>query len=298
MPATPAGEGTSATYRPSRAAPGTVIEVQERARSFDAVAELYDELRPRYPSALFDDLLALSDAPDAPEVLEVGTGPGVATLPLAERGCRIVGLEPGSHLAAVARSRLVDFPAVEIRESTFEDAALDLGGFDLVVSASAWHWVDPAVGFDKAAQVLRPGGSLAVWWGHGSIADPDVRTDLRTVHERWAPNVGDSRYGDGDGNPDDRVDDRQGRRRRSDMSRALAEHPDFGPAVARPHPFETTYDARQFVRLLDTYSDYRLLDAEVRQGLFDDVVDMLDERHGGQVTRHYTPTLYLARRVS
>ena len=52
------------------------------------------------------------------------------------------------------------------------------------------------------------------------------------------------------------------------------------------------------MRLLDTYSDYRLLDADVREGLFDDVVGMLDERHGGQVTRRYSPTLYLARRVS
>jgi SAM-dependent methyltransferase len=297
MPAMPAGEGTSATYRPSRAAPGTVIDVQERARSFDAVADLYDELRPRYPDALFDELLSRSEAPPHAEVLEIGTGPGVATLPLAGRGCRIVGLEPGPHLAATARSRLADFPDVDIRETTFEDAELGDETFDLVVSASAWHWVDPAVGLEKAARVLRRGGSLGVWWGHGTVADPEVLADLRAVHERPVPDIAATRYAGQGRTADDRIDALHGRRRRSELDLAIGEQGSFAPAAMYPFPFDTTYDARQFVRLLDTYSDYRLLDPEVRQTLFDEVVGMLDRRHGGQVTRHYSPTLYLARRV-
>ncbi len=272
--------------------------MQERARSFDAVADLYDELRPRYPAALFDDLLALSDAPAHPEVLEIGTGPGVATLPLAERGCRIVGLEPGPHLAETARARLAGFPEVEIRETTFEDADLDPDRFDLVVSASAWHWVDPEIGLEKAARVLRPGGSLGVWWGHGTVADPEVLADLRAVHERWVPDIAETRYAGEGRTADDRIDALHGRRRRSELDLAIGEQGSFSPAVLHPYPFDTTYDARQFVRLLDTYSDYRLLDADVRQNLFDDVVSMLDQRHGGQVTRRYSPTLYLARRTS
>jgi SAM-dependent methyltransferase len=298
MPAIPAGEGTSATYRPSRAAPGTVVGVQERARSFDAVADLYDELRPRYPDALFDDLLACTGVPPRPEVLEIGPGPGVATLPLAERGCRILGLEPGPNLAAAARSRVATFADVEIRETTFEDAELTSESFDLVVSASAWHWVDPDVGLEKAARVLRRGGWLGVWWGHGTIADPVVLADLRAVHERWVPHIAETRY-DGQGRTaDDRIDALQGRRRRSELDLAIGEQGSFSPAELHPYPFDTTYDAQQFVRLLDTYSDYRLLDGEVRQQLFDDVVAMLEQRHGGRVTRHYSPTLYLARRVS
>jgi SAM-dependent methyltransferase len=298
MPAMPAGEGTSATYRPSRAAPGTVIDVQERARSFDAVADLYDELRPRYPDSLFDDLLARSGAPPHAEVLEIGTGPGVATLPLAERGCRIVGLEPGPNLAEMARSRLAGFPDVEVRETTFEDAELASERFDLVVAASAWHWVDPEIGLEKTARILRLGGSLGVWWGHGTIADPDVLADLRTVHERWAPHIAETRYVGAGQSADDRIDELQGRRRRSEIVLALGEQGSFSEAVLYPHPFDTTYDSRLFVRLLDTYSDYRLLGGDARDQLFGDVVAMLDQRHGGQVTRHYSPTLYLARRVS
>ncbi len=271
--------------------------MQQRARSFDGVADLYDELRPRYPDGLYDDLLTLSEAPEHPDVLEIGTGPGVATVPLAERGCSIVGLEPGPHLAAVARAKLSDFTHVEIRESTFEDADLPAATFDLVVSASAWHWVDPDVGFDKAARVLRPSGSLAVWWGHGSLTDPVLLADCRAVHERWAPQIAATRYAGEGLSPDDRIDELHGRRRRSDINRFLAEHGQFAAPIERAHPFDTTYDAQQFVRLLDTYSDYRILDADVRRQLFAEMVEMIESRHDGRVVRHYSPTLFLARRA-
>ncbi len=268
----------------------------DRARSFDNVADLYDEMRPRYPDALFDDLLSLSEAPAGAQVLEIGTGPGVATRPLARRGLRIVGLEPGSALASVARDNLAEFDAVEIRESTFEEAELEPASFDLVVSASAWHWVDPEVGLAKTARVLRLGGVLAVWWGHGTLADRRVLADSRAVHERWAPELALSRHPAPSASADDTSDDLAGRRRRSQMRDSLADQPWFDPFEPRAHPFEISYDAPSYVRLLDTYSDYRLLDPEVRRNLFDELVSMIETNHGGRVTRRYSATLFLARR--
>jgi SAM-dependent methyltransferase len=45
--------------------------------------------------------------------------------------------------------------------ASFEDLA-DTGPFDLIVSATAFHWVDSGVGLAKAARLLRPGGWLAL----------------------------------------------------------------------------------------------------------------------------------------
>ena len=44
----------------------------------------------------------------------------------------------------------------------FEDVELPDGGFGAVFSATAFHSGDPAVGWSKAARVLRPGGILAL----------------------------------------------------------------------------------------------------------------------------------------
>jgi SAM-dependent methyltransferase len=80
---------------------------RERLRStFDQAAELYDRARPRYPAALFDDLAALAGIGPGSNVLEIGPGTGQATVALAERGCRVVAVELGAALAAVARRNL------------------------------------------------------------------------------------------------------------------------------------------------------------------------------------------------
>src|SRR6185436_15674571 len=72
---------------------------EARRTSFDAQAELYDAVRPLYPDALADDVIARGGR----RVLEIGTGTGQATVVFARRGASIVAIEPGPRLAAVLR---------------------------------------------------------------------------------------------------------------------------------------------------------------------------------------------------
>ncbi len=53
---------------------------------------------------------------------------------------------------------------LEVEVARFED--WDPGGrrFDAVTAGQTWHWVDPVAGAAKAAEVVRPGGRLAVFW--------------------------------------------------------------------------------------------------------------------------------------
>src|SRR5688500_3190142 len=105
---------------------------RERLRqTFTEDAELYDQMRPCYPPALFEDLAGLVGAGSGCRVLEIGCGTGQATLPLAEQGCQIVAVELGAELAAVARRKLEPFP-VNVLNSTFEDWPLPADPFDLV----------------------------------------------------------------------------------------------------------------------------------------------------------------------
>jgi 16S rRNA A1518/A1519 N6-dimethyltransferase RsmA/KsgA/DIM1 with predicted DNA glycosylase/AP lyase activity len=88
-------------------------------RTFDQAAELYDKARPDYPDRIFDDLFALGALEHDATVLEVGRGTGQATRHLARRGCRVVCVELGENLAAVARRNLEPFPHVEVVASAF-----------------------------------------------------------------------------------------------------------------------------------------------------------------------------------
>lgn len=134
--------------------------------SFDAIADIYDAGRPSYPDELYDDLLSSIEIPTgtAPEVLEVGCGTGQASRSLVERSCVVTAVELGSHLAAKARENLAAFgDQFRVIVGDFEKVKPPAGSFDLVVSASAFHWLNPTVGFPKVVHLLRPTGALALW---------------------------------------------------------------------------------------------------------------------------------------
>jgi SAM-dependent methyltransferase len=156
--------------------------------AFDEAAELYDRARPGYPAELFDELERQAGIGPGCRVLEIGSGTGQATLPLAERGCEIVAVELGARMAAVARRKLARFPSVEAVTAAFEDWPLPAEPFDLVLAATAWHWLDPAVRARKAAAALRPGGALATIATH-HIAEGTAGffVDVQACYERWDP---------------------------------------------------------------------------------------------------------------
>jgi SAM-dependent methyltransferase len=140
-----------------------VSQVSDRERlrqTFDAVAGDYQVGRPEYPDEVYDTLIALTGArPESDAICEVGSASGKATLPLARRGFAITCVELGAALAAEARRNLAGFDRVTVVNANFETWRPPAGeAFGLLFAATAWHWIDPVVKYQKAASLLRPGG--------------------------------------------------------------------------------------------------------------------------------------------
>ncbi|HEY3558371.1 MAG TPA: class I SAM-dependent methyltransferase [Kribbella sp.] len=129
---------------------------RDMAESFGADATLYDRARPRYPDALIE---AIAGTAPGPDVVDVGCGTGIVARQLQAAGCRVLGVEVDERMAAYARSTGVD---VEVASFESWDAAGRT--YDALVAGMTWHWIDPADGAAKAAKVLRPGGTFAVFW--------------------------------------------------------------------------------------------------------------------------------------
>jgi SAM-dependent methyltransferase len=151
-------------------------------RVFNEVPELYDRVRPAYPDELFADLVAITGMDERSRVLEVGCGTGQATRSLAALGCPVTAVEPGAGMAALARQRLAAIRDAEVEISTFEEWNDRGRRFDVLVAASAWHWVDPAVGWRATDE------------GWGLVSDPGGLFGPTVV--RWYPVV---QWFDGDG---------------------------------------------------------------------------------------------------
>ena len=129
---------------------------------FDEVADEYDRIRPTYPDELVDRACRVAGLGAGDRVLEIGCGSGQLTRSLVARGLHVTALEPGQNLIALARQNLDGAEAVEFINARFEDAPCPREHFRAVFSASALHWVDPTVSWRKIADVLVPGGTLAL----------------------------------------------------------------------------------------------------------------------------------------
>ena len=129
---------------------------------FDQVAAAYDRHRPTYPEQLIDLACLLAGLDRGDQVLEIGCGTGQLTRSLLARGLRVTAIEPGAQLAELAQQRLGGTGELELVNARFEDVRLPHEHFRAVFSASAIHWVDPDVGWQRAADALVPGGTLAL----------------------------------------------------------------------------------------------------------------------------------------
>lgn len=130
--------------------------------TFDTEPEFYDRFRPGYADNAFGRIIELTTLSDDARVLEIGSGAGQATLPMAERGYDLTAIEPGTNLADLTRKKLRPFPNARVITDKFEDVELPNESFDLIYSAMALHWVPEKMRFTKPHQLLKPGGYLAV----------------------------------------------------------------------------------------------------------------------------------------
>jgi SAM-dependent methyltransferase len=239
-------------------------DMQARAGSFGIDAEAYDRHRPSYPAVVVDVLLG----GDTHDVVDVGCGTGKLGRLLAERGAQVVGVEPDDRMAEVARRHGLD---VEV--SPFE--TWDPAGrtFDLVTSAQAWHWVDQAAGAAKAAEVLVPGGRLAVVWNIGRH-DEHAQAALDVVYGEHMPqNVSTGSLG--------RVGGEKWHLSGVDETGA------FGEQQVWSTQWQHDHTTSEWLDHLGTMSDHRLLPDEQRAALFGGVAEVIEGQLGGTITLHY-----------
>jgi SAM-dependent methyltransferase len=255
---------------------------------FNEVPELYDRVRPAYPDELFADLVAITGMDRRSSVLEVGCGTGQATRSLAALGYSVTAIEPGAGMAALARQRLAAFGNVEVENSTFEE--WDDGGrrFDVLVAASAWHWVDPSIGWRRAHDVLCPGGWMALL---GNVVvrrpgEPEVYAETADLHEQFSP-----------GNPGWGHPPLEDEVRMTDEGWGLVTGPGglFGPAIVRWYPAVQWFDGDGFADLLRSTSLYRRLDSRVRDPLLDAIAERIRTQMGDRVSRRYLSVLRAGR---
>ena len=274
---------------PGRLPPEVEIDREAGRRAFGADPGGYDQARPAYPDEVFDALVQRCGLRPGTATFEIGPGTGLATFPLLDRGARpLVVVEPDERLAAWLRERIARTgAAVELCATSFEDAVLPEASFDLGVSATAFHWIEPAVGLAKVARLLRPGGWWAMWWTvFGDPERPDPFHDATVgLLERLAtsPSAGVSWRAPYALDVASRVADLEA----ADAFEAIHFDRRVDSLLLDPDRVRALYA---------TFSSINVLADAERERLLDAIAGVAEKQFAGSVERRVTTATYFARR--
>ena len=241
---------------------------------FGEVAEVYERLRPDYPDALYDVLAGCLAA--GARVLDVGCGTGKAGRPLARLGFAVLGVEPDPAMAAFARASYAG-----VSECDFQDWEDGAGQFALVISGQAWHWLPAEVRLRRAHGALAPGGWLALYWNRPRLAGRHLGAEIDAIYARCAPSM--------TGGAAPSANETQ-----LVADAALASEL-FQPAEEHAWEWERTLATADYLELMTTHSNHRLLPEHERAALLAALGQTIDAA-GGRITESYTTTLWLAQR--
>lgn len=252
------------------------------------VAQLYDRARPGYPAALFEDILSYANLADDARVLEIGCGTGQATIPMARRGYTIDCLEPGAQMASMARAKLASFPNVKVTCVSFEAYSCPSATYHLLLSATAFHWTDPRIRFQKAHGLLTEDGTLALFWHRPAQTEASHAffDAVQGIYQAAAPEL-----------TSDYVQPPQPDTVATEYEGLIPASGFFADLEIRRHYVATEYSARAYIDLLGAFSDHQRLDESRRRKLLAGVEQLINEEFAGSIIRETVTLLYLARRI-
>lgn len=253
--------------------------------SFDSVADDYNMHRSPYPQEVVDTVIALSKLHHGSRVLEIGCGTGQLSVPLAQHGVDLLAIELGPQLAALARRNLERFPNAHVEVSSFEAWPLPSQPFDAVVSASAFHWLDPEIRFSKSANAIHSGGFLTILHVHHVRGGtPGFFEDTQPYYVKW-------------GLSDDSSFQPTAPDNVPTMYPELDQLPEFRAVERRHFEIPRSLSATAYIGWLKTDSLVNSLDDTARRGFLQDIERLIESKYNGEVVRNFVYDVIVAQRA-
>jgi SAM-dependent methyltransferase len=260
-------------------------ELQQRKTWYSSVADAYNKTRPRYPQAIVDRVVELSHLTPNSIILELGCGPGNATVSFAQKGFSMTCLEPAPGSFQLAKQNCTNYPNVEIINTSFEEWQLPTHTFDAVLAASSIHWMSPDIVYAKASQALSDRGFLILLWNIVSLYPPyEIYQTLQDLYQLHAPTL--AKYEDREAQIEKVIG----------LAQKAIDSGKFENFVSDRIDCEITYSAEDYLSLLSTLSPYIALDLADRNSLFSGLREKIENNFGGIVNISYSSVFHVAQK--
>lgn len=258
--------------------------MSELGASFNKGASSYDRSRSDYPQALIEDVISMSGIEAGSNILEIGCGTGQATLSLADKGFNILAHDPGEKTIDVLRQKGGDLPNLRLVTSTFEELDIGEETFELVVSAQAFHWVDPEIASPKIAGLLRPNGNVALFWHMQDVMEDSPQAALQEINGRYI-----------EGYPA-MMPPEYSLEFLDVMAGILCKDERIERSGIYEYPWQRNYTGEDFLKLYRTWSRFQVLEEQKKQELETLVRNHVEEQ-GDDLSIQYRTCLLMAHRT-
>ncbi len=259
----------------------------ELRKSFDSEVANYEKWRPSYCTGLFNDIIEYSKLDSKKQCLEIGCGTGQATEPILMTGSSLLALELGSNFTEFTKNKFIHYKNFQIENADFEKYELENNKYDLVFSGTAFHWISEKIGYTKAFNILKSGGTLALFWnrpGPKSFEDP-LHLKMQEVYAKYRSSEEMQKAKNERENPQERY---------VKIINTI-ENYGFANAECRLYNQVREFTADEYIGLLSTYSDNISLQEPVKTRFFTEMRDVIYD-FNNNIKVYDTMDLYLAKK--
>ena len=255
--------------------------------TFDTAVSTYDKMRPGYVDELYQAIFDYVPINEDSIVAEVGSGSGQATLPILKTGCKLTAVEYGENFSELLMSKFKSFPKFSVVTGKFEEVDLEEGIFDLVFSATAFHWVPEKEGYEKVYKMLKKGGAFARFANRPRNCqnEPELGEEIQALYNEYY-------------NKQHNIKSGTKKWFTEEDAKAISLIPEkYGFTDIKYFLFyrERVFNASEYTKLLGTYSDHIAIEESIRKEFFSKIEDAINH-HGGTITISDTLDLELARK--
>lgn len=250
--------------------------------TFNSVYFEYDKWRPTYVSELYKDIFAYNEINQSSKALEIGIGTGQATLPILEKGCSLTAIELGNKLAEYTKQKFSKYKNFNIKNLAFQDFECPSNSFDLIYSASAFHWIPEELGYTKVYEMLAHNGVFARFANHPykDKGKEELDVALQKIYAIYMPgSLREAEYNE------------ENAKNRADISKQYG----FIDVNYKLYQRTRTFSAKEYVSLLGTYSDHIALEEQKRLKFFSEIEKTIED-FGNEITLYDTIDLQLSRK--
>lgn len=274
---------------------GTGWERNKRTH-FDEIVMNYDKIRWSYPDKLFADVIRYSGPEKGKKALEIGAGTGKATAPFLDTGYVVTAVEMGTNMTEFLSEKFKDYTDFNVITATFEDVLLEEASYDLIYAASAFHWVDAEIGCPKVFRLLKSGGAFALFRNNPVPAvGEELYEEIQSVYEKYYNSYYISKV-----RPVRKSKSKDEFWKPYEIYKGFGfeglEQYGFSEVTMKLYDASRTYNADEYIALLDTYADHRGLPDDNRAALYAGIKEAI-LKYGGHYKLDYIFQLYMGRKL-